>query len=60
MIKYCHKTNKHCHLSKGAAEAHIRNLIKTDKYKGQVAYVCLECQQWHVGREKKNTHKSKY
>lgn len=54
-MPYCLKTGKQRHASKGAAEAHLRALLK----RGDVlesdkplynTYVCGGCGDWHVGR----------
>lgn len=53
-------SKKHQHPSKGAAEAHLRALLRIEPaYRGH-AYPCSDCRGWHVGRLKKNAHVSKY
>jgi hypothetical protein len=51
-------TGKHTHASKGAAEAHVRSLLKRGEYEGR-PYPCVRCHQWHVGRAKKGGRKNK-
>lgn len=52
---------KHRHLSKGAAEAHIRGMAKIGlpEMERTYAYFCL-CGYWHVGRKMKHRKGSKY
>jgi hypothetical protein len=53
-------SGKHRHPSKGAAEAHLRSLLRVEpEYRGHV-YPCIECREWHVGRLKKNAHVNKF
>lgn len=55
MVISCKKTNKISHISKGAAEAHLRSLPNPDI---SVAYRCRFCMKWHVGRmtDRKRTY----
>lgn len=43
---------KHWHPSRGAAEAHLRALVKLEKHAPHTeAYACRFCRGWHVGRK---------
>ncbi len=54
----CRRTGKHSHASKGAAEAHLRAMLKlgdiTDSDKKLLCtYICTgnhSCGGWHVGK----------
>jgi len=51
---------KHRRLSRGAAEAHMRSLLKfKPDYDGR-PYLCGHCKAWHVGRMKKASRKNRY
>ena len=54
----CKQTGKNAY-PKGKAEAQLRNLKERKNYNG-IVYPCVYCQQYHVGRTKKNAHKNKY
>lgn len=51
-VKEC--LRKHKHLSRGAADAHIRALLKIEATDAERMhpYACWYCGGWHVGREK--------
>lgn len=54
-------TGKAIHLSKQAAEAHIRSLYKLDKdIEDTCIYRCPICSNWHVGRMGTKRHRNKY
>jgi hypothetical protein len=59
MSMTCQSTKKEMHLSRGKAEAHLRNLQERYNYIG-VVYPCEYCGGWHVGREKDSVHVNKY
>jgi hypothetical protein len=50
------------HKSRGAAEAHIRGLVKAGRAKaGDLnSYACLYCGTWHVGNLREGAHRNKY
>lgn len=52
-------TGKQVHYSRGKADAHLRQLKRNGEYSGRV-YPCIQCGGFHVGREKRSSHKSKY
>lgn len=49
-VRVCHK--KHPHKSIGAAQAHIRAMVKLPDYDGVelAPYRCTICRLWHVRR----------
>lgn len=59
-MSICRKTGKQRHRSKGAAEAHLRALLKRDDISASDklllnTYICVgkgnrACGDWHVGR----------
>jgi hypothetical protein len=52
-LGYCHKQ---AHGSEGAAEAHIRALVKLGKETAPdllSPYRCTKCGKWHVGRPRR-------
>jgi hypothetical protein len=54
---------KHAHPSRGAAEAHMRALLRLDMARDPArlhVYLCGRCFEWHVGHAKKSAHVSKY
>ena len=53
-------TGKHRHASKGAAEAHLRSLVKIGDEVQRYAYPCNDCFGWHVGRDKEHAHRNRY
>lgn len=58
-MNLCHKTGKQRHASKGAAEAHLRAMLKRGAVSDADArllntYICTEaygCGDWHVGKD---------
>lgn len=56
--------DKHCHKSKGAAEAHLRGLDRLPERRlgdeRQHPYFCPWCRAWHVGRSKASAHQNRY
>jgi len=59
-MKVCRRSGKHIHKSRGAAEAHIRSLVKIEPDIQWNAYLCVYCRGWHVGRSRKGAHRNKY
>jgi heterodisulfide reductase subunit B len=51
IAKECGK--KHRHKSKGAAEAHLRSMVKIEKDEGITVYPCPYCHFWHIGHTPK-------
>lgn len=52
MTRRCSRTGKQCHKSKGAADAHLRSLLKLDapdEPEILSTFICRFCESWHVG-----------
>ncbi len=57
--RVCLKTGKHFHAARGEALAQQRSLSGR-KDEDVEPYYCESCGGWHVGRQKKRAHRSKY
>ncbi len=57
--RVCPQTGKHFHASRGEAIAQQRSLTDREG-EHREPYCCEFCGGWHVGRQKKRAHRSKY